>query len=152
VKLQKVASLFDILDKICDPLKVAVSEQPLSMEQSGQVGTCPSIIISGSFSITEVVCISMVMFLLFQMFGFLLYFSEYQGIGPYNILSIPKVLTPIISLVGMNLSSLLLRCKLCCRYMTEPRFLCPAHLMVSEIEDMLELLRDGLINPFRYQA
>jgi beta-galactosidase len=61
VKLQKVASLFDILDKICDPPKVAVSEQPLSMELSG------------------------------QMFGFLLYFSEYQGRGPYNILSIPKV-------------------------------------------------------------
>uniref|UniRef100_A0ACD5U0X7 Uncharacterized protein n=1 Tax=Avena sativa TaxID=4498 RepID=A0ACD5U0X7_AVESA len=61
VKLQKVASLFDILDKICDPPKVAVSEQPLSMELSG------------------------------QMFGFLLYFSEYQGRGPSNILSIPKV-------------------------------------------------------------
>ncbi|CAM0954269.1 unnamed protein product [Alopecurus aequalis] len=61
VQLQKVASLFDILDKICDPLKVAVSEQPMSMELSG------------------------------QMFGFLLYVSEYQGKGPYNILSIPKV-------------------------------------------------------------
>jgi beta-galactosidase len=45
VKLQKVASLFDILDKICDPLKAAVSEQPLSMEQSGQVATYPSICI-----------------------------------------------------------------------------------------------------------
>ncbi|XP_048551097.1 beta-galactosidase 8 isoform X3 [Triticum urartu] len=61
VKLQKVASFFDIFDKICDPLKVAVSEQPLSMELTG------------------------------QMFGFLLYVSEYQGKGPYSILSIPKV-------------------------------------------------------------
>ncbi|VAH21963.1 unnamed protein product [Triticum turgidum subsp. durum] len=61
VKLQKVASFFDIFDKLCDPLKVAVSEQPLSMELTG------------------------------QMFGFLLYVSEYQGKGPYSILSIPKV-------------------------------------------------------------
>ncbi|XP_003568002.1 beta-galactosidase 8 isoform X1 [Brachypodium distachyon] len=61
VKLQKVASLFDIFDKIGDPLKVSVSEQPLSMEQTG------------------------------QMFGFLLYSSEYEGKGPYSILSIPKV-------------------------------------------------------------
>jgi hypothetical protein len=39
VKLQKVASLFDIIDNISDPLKGAVSEHPLSMEQIGQVST-----------------------------------------------------------------------------------------------------------------
>uniref|UniRef100_A0A0A9DNI7 BGAL17 n=1 Tax=Arundo donax TaxID=35708 RepID=A0A0A9DNI7_ARUDO len=61
VKLEKAASLFDIIDNISDPLKVTVSEHPLHMEQLG------------------------------QMFGFLLYMSEYQGKGPYNILSIPKV-------------------------------------------------------------
>jgi beta-galactosidase len=61
VKLQKVASLFDIIDNISDPLKGAVSEHPLSMEQIG------------------------------QMFGFLLYMSEYQGKLPSSILSIPKV-------------------------------------------------------------
>ncbi|RLM98017.1 hypothetical protein C2845_PM06G00660 [Panicum miliaceum] len=37
VKLQKVASLFDIIDNISDPLKGAVSEHPLYMEQIGQV-------------------------------------------------------------------------------------------------------------------
>ncbi|KAJ1263835.1 hypothetical protein BS78_09G217200 [Paspalum vaginatum] len=61
VKLQKVASLFDIIDYISDPLKAAVSEHPLYMEQIG------------------------------QMFGFLLYMSEYQGRLPSSILSIPKV-------------------------------------------------------------
>lgn len=61
VKLQKVASLFEIVDKISDPLKVAFSEQPLSME------------------------------LMDQMFGFLLYISEYQEKRPCSILSIPKV-------------------------------------------------------------
>lgn len=39
VKLQKVASLFEIVDNISDPLKVAVSEHPLYMEQIGQVPT-----------------------------------------------------------------------------------------------------------------
>ncbi|CAN6359341.1 unnamed protein product [Urochloa humidicola] len=61
VKLQKVASLFDIIDNISDPFKIAVSEHPLYMEQIG------------------------------QMFGFLLYMSEYQGKIPSSILSIPKV-------------------------------------------------------------
>ncbi|WVZ99431.1 hypothetical protein U9M48_044729 [Paspalum notatum var. saurae] len=61
VKLQKVASLFDIIDYISDPLKAVVSEHPLYMEQIG------------------------------QMFGFLLYMSEYQGRLPSSILSIPKV-------------------------------------------------------------
>ncbi|XP_066366539.1 beta-galactosidase 8 [Miscanthus floridulus] len=61
VKLQKVASLFDIIDNISDPLKVSVSEHPLYMEQIG------------------------------QMFGFLLYMSEYEGKLPSSILSIPKV-------------------------------------------------------------
>ncbi|CAN6327462.1 unnamed protein product [Urochloa humidicola] len=61
VKLQKLASLFDIIDNISDPLKVAVSEHPLYMEQIG------------------------------QMFGFLLYMSEYQGKLPSSILSVPKV-------------------------------------------------------------
>lgn len=61
MKLQKVVSLFDIIDNINDPLKVSVSEHPLYMEQIG------------------------------QMFGFLLYMSEYQGKLPSSILSIPKV-------------------------------------------------------------
>ncbi|KAF0924308.1 hypothetical protein E2562_010007 [Oryza meyeriana var. granulata] len=61
VKLQKVASLFDVIDNISDPLKVAFSEQPLSMELMG------------------------------QMFGFLLYVSEYQEKHSSSILSIPKV-------------------------------------------------------------
>ncbi|CAL4902048.1 unnamed protein product [Urochloa decumbens] len=61
VKLQKVASLFDIIDNISDPLKGAVSEHPLYMEQIG------------------------------QMFGFLLYMSEYQGKLSSSVLSIPKV-------------------------------------------------------------
>ena len=39
VKLQKVASLFDIIDNISDPLKGVVSEHPLYMEQIGQVQT-----------------------------------------------------------------------------------------------------------------
>lgn len=39
LKLQKVASLFDIIDNISDPLKVSVSEHPLYMEQIGQVST-----------------------------------------------------------------------------------------------------------------
>ncbi|KAL6851717.1 hypothetical protein ACP4OV_020281 [Aristida adscensionis] len=60
VKLQKVASLFDIID-FGDPLKVTISEHPLYMELMG------------------------------QMFGFLLYMSEYQGKHPHSILSIPKV-------------------------------------------------------------
>lgn len=37
MKLQKVASLFDIVDYISDPLKGVVSEHPLYMEQIGQV-------------------------------------------------------------------------------------------------------------------
>lgn len=61
MKLQKVVSLFDIIDNINDPLKVSVSEHPLYMEQIG------------------------------QMFGFLLYMSEYQGKLSSSILSIPKV-------------------------------------------------------------
>ena len=39
VKLQKVASLFDIIANISDPLRCAVSEHPLYMEQIGQVHT-----------------------------------------------------------------------------------------------------------------
>ena len=39
MKLQKVASLFDIIDNISDPLRCAVSEHPLYMEQIGQVHT-----------------------------------------------------------------------------------------------------------------
>ncbi|XP_006654711.1 beta-galactosidase 8 isoform X2 [Oryza brachyantha] len=61
VEVQKVVSLFEIIDNISDPLKVAISEQPLSMELMG------------------------------QMFGFLLYTSEYQEKHSYSILSIPKV-------------------------------------------------------------
>ncbi|KAL6618872.1 hypothetical protein ACP70R_034011 [Stipagrostis hirtigluma subsp. patula] len=37
LKLQKVASFFDIIDSISDPLKVTVSEYPLYMEQIGQI-------------------------------------------------------------------------------------------------------------------
>uniref|UniRef100_A0A0E0L536 beta-galactosidase n=1 Tax=Oryza punctata TaxID=4537 RepID=A0A0E0L536_ORYPU len=61
VEVQKVASLFDVIDNISDPLKVAFSEQPLSMELMG------------------------------QMFGFLLYTSEYQEKHSSSILSILKV-------------------------------------------------------------
>ncbi|KAK3134968.1 hypothetical protein QOZ80_5BG0413010 [Eleusine coracana subsp. coracana] len=61
VKLQRVASLFDIIDNISDPLKVPVSEHPLCMEQIG------------------------------QMYGFLLYMSEYEGKHPYSLLSISEV-------------------------------------------------------------
>jgi len=39
VKLQKVASLFDIIDNISDPMKVSVLDHPLYMEQIGQVST-----------------------------------------------------------------------------------------------------------------
>jgi len=39
VKLQKVASLFDIIDNISDPMKLSVSEHPLYMQQIGQVST-----------------------------------------------------------------------------------------------------------------
>lgn len=61
VEVQKVASLFDVIHNISDALKVAFSEQPLSMELMG------------------------------QMFGFLLYTSEYQEKHSSSILSIPKV-------------------------------------------------------------
>ncbi|KAK3138147.1 hypothetical protein QOZ80_5AG0365160 [Eleusine coracana subsp. coracana] len=61
VKLQRVSSLFDIIDNISDPLKVTVSEHPLYMEQIG------------------------------QMYGFLLYMSEYEGKHPYSLLSISEV-------------------------------------------------------------
>jgi beta-galactosidase len=81
VKLQKVASLFDIIDNISDPLKGAVSEHPLSMEQIG------------------------------QMFGFLLYMSEYQGKLPSSILSIPKVVAFIFDVSWHERSSSFLRCK-----------------------------------------
>ena len=39
VKLQKVASLFDIIDNISAPLKCAVSEHPLYTEQIGHIHT-----------------------------------------------------------------------------------------------------------------
>ena len=39
MKLQKVASLFDIIDNISDPMKVSVLDHPLCMEQIGQVST-----------------------------------------------------------------------------------------------------------------
>lgn len=48
MKLQKVVSLFDIIDNINDPLKVSVSEHPLYMEQIGQVST----------NVTNYMCIS----------------------------------------------------------------------------------------------
>ncbi|KAF8393544.1 hypothetical protein HHK36_021788 [Tetracentron sinense] len=61
IKVQKTASLFDVLDIICDPIDVVESENPISMESVG------------------------------QMFGFLLYVSEYQAKKNRTILSIQKV-------------------------------------------------------------
>ncbi|WVZ99432.1 hypothetical protein U9M48_044729 [Paspalum notatum var. saurae] len=48
VKLQKVASLFDIIDYISDPLKAVVSEHPLYMEQIGQVHDRAQVFVSCS--------------------------------------------------------------------------------------------------------
>lgn len=51
MKLQKVVSLFDIIDNINDPLKVSVSEHPLYMEQIGQVSKkCNYMCISITFT------------------------------------------------------------------------------------------------------
>ncbi|KAJ6794616.1 beta-galactosidase 8 [Iris pallida] len=61
VKVSKVASLFESLDVVCDPVEVIETEFPVSMESAG------------------------------QMFGFLLYVSEYPGKASISILSIPKV-------------------------------------------------------------
>ncbi|KAF5192757.1 Beta-galactosidase [Thalictrum thalictroides] len=60
IKVQKVASLFDAMDILCDPLDVIESGNPLPMESVG------------------------------QMFGLLLYVSEYSA-KEKGILSIPKV-------------------------------------------------------------
>lgn len=103
MKLQKVASLFDIVDNISDPLKAAVSEHPLYMEQIGQVSTnvtiCvfPLLLLNLSSKFTFSVS-SWVLFC--QMFGFLLYMSEYQGKLPSSILSIPKVVAFIFILLA----------------------------------------------------
>ncbi|KAF9616972.1 hypothetical protein IFM89_033042 [Coptis chinensis] len=61
IKVQKVASLFDVLDAVCDPSDVIESVNPLPMESIG------------------------------QMFGLLLYVSEYPPKRNGSILSIPKV-------------------------------------------------------------
>ncbi|ONK59308.1 uncharacterized protein A4U43_C08F5110 [Asparagus officinalis] len=61
VEVKKTTSLFGVLDVLCDPVDVVQSEEPMTMESIG------------------------------QMFGFLLYVSEYSGISTGSILSIPKV-------------------------------------------------------------
>jgi beta-galactosidase len=97
LKLQKIASLFDIIDNISDPLKVTVSDHPLYMEMIGQVWIQPSYFLS--FFVTEPIKL---VFALFQMYGFLLYMSEYQGKHPYNNLLISKVLTFIFYFLAME--------------------------------------------------
>lgn len=37
IRLQRVASLFDVYDSLCDPQDVIESEQPMGMELVGQV-------------------------------------------------------------------------------------------------------------------
>ncbi|PIA42967.1 hypothetical protein AQUCO_02000429v1 [Aquilegia coerulea] len=61
IKVEKVASLFDAMDTLCDPVNVIESGNPLPMESVG------------------------------QMFGLLLYVSEYSAKEKGSILSIPKV-------------------------------------------------------------
>ncbi|KAJ0985530.1 hypothetical protein J5N97_003886 [Dioscorea zingiberensis] len=61
VKVSKVASLFQVLHALCDPIQVIETDQPVSMESIG------------------------------QMYGFLLYTSEYPEKESGSILSIPKV-------------------------------------------------------------
>lgn len=61
IKVQKFASLFDVLDTLCDPEDVIESENPLPMESTS------------------------------QMFGLLLYVAEYSAKEDGSILSIPKV-------------------------------------------------------------
>jgi beta-galactosidase len=105
LKLQKIASLFDIIDNISDPLKVTVSEHPLYMELIGQVWIQPSYFLS--FFVTEPIKlvtfdISTMVFVLFQMYGFLLYMSEYQGKHPYSNLLISKVLAFIFHFLAME--------------------------------------------------
>jgi beta-galactosidase len=97
LKLQKIASLFDIIDNISDPLKVTVSDHPLYMEMIGQVWIQPSYFLS--FFVTEPIKL---VFALFQMYGFLLYMSEYQGKHPYSNLLISKVLAFIFYFLAME--------------------------------------------------
>ncbi|KAJ8637854.1 hypothetical protein MRB53_012121 [Persea americana] len=61
VEVQKIASLYEIVDSICDSMEVVEAKQPIGMESVG------------------------------QMYGFLLYVSEYPGKENVSILSIPKV-------------------------------------------------------------
>ncbi|XP_072966508.1 beta-galactosidase 8 isoform X1 [Typha angustifolia] len=61
VKVNRIASLFEVLNFLCDPIKVVETEQPIAMELVG------------------------------QMFGFLLYASEYPEKKDKSIISIPKV-------------------------------------------------------------
>lgn len=61
VKFSRNASFFDLLDALCDPMEVVNTEEPMTMESVG------------------------------QMFGFLLYVSEYTAKATGNILSISRV-------------------------------------------------------------
>lgn len=61
VKVSKLASFFEVLDNVCYPTEVVEAEHPIAMELVG------------------------------QMFGFLLYASEYPQKNTSSILSIPKV-------------------------------------------------------------
>ncbi|XP_028550449.1 beta-galactosidase 8 [Dendrobium catenatum] len=61
LNVNKVASLFNVLDILCYPTEVVETDQPIPMELVG------------------------------QMFGFMLYVSQYSGKGSNSTLSIPKV-------------------------------------------------------------
>ncbi|KAL5698664.1 beta-galactosidase [Ranunculus cassubicifolius] len=61
IKVQKIASLFNVVEKLCDPQDVIESENPLPMESIN------------------------------QMFGLLLYVSEYSEKENESVLYIPKV-------------------------------------------------------------
>ncbi|MQM00502.1 hypothetical protein Taro_033237 [Colocasia esculenta] len=61
LKVSKVASFFEILDALCDPVDMVKKKTPLAMELVG------------------------------QMFGFVLYVSEYPTKHTESVLSIPKV-------------------------------------------------------------
>nr|XP_029121154.1 beta-galactosidase 8 isoform X2 [Elaeis guineensis] len=61
VEVSKIASFFEVLDTICSPMEVVEAEHPIAMELVG------------------------------QMFGFVLYVTEYPQKETSSILSIPKV-------------------------------------------------------------
>lgn len=92
IQLEKTSSLFDTLDNDLS-VKAIESESPISMEDAGQVFLLISktnfyILIRLTF-LTHFTYTCLIF--TFQMFGFLLYASEYVTKGDGNTLSIPKV-------------------------------------------------------------